>query len=115
MAVDSECLRGALSRGREDLRAHQPAPQDGRPELGRGLQCYVVDEAVVRARERLPALHLEVEKNLGFELPATPYLALHWQQLRALLAGHTESDLCDAHEAELVVQGRLTRIPPFGD
>ena len=64
---------------------------------------------------RLPALHREVEKNLGFELPAIPYLALHWQQLRALLAGHTESDLCDAHEAELIVQGRLARILPSGD
>ena len=63
---------------------------------------------------RLPALHREVEKNLGFNLPTSSYLSLHWQQFRALLAGRTESEICDAHEAELIAQGRLSGILSSG-
>ncbi len=56
---------------------------------------------------RLPELHREVEHNLGFELPSSPYFALHWKHLKSLRAGHTELDICAAHDAELKAEGKL--------
>ena len=59
---------------------------------------------------RLPQLHREVEARLGFELPGSPYFALHWKHLKALAAGRTERDICAAHDAELKADGKLPMV-----
>ena len=56
---------------------------------------------------RLPQLHQEVEEALGFELPGAPYFKLHWDHLRALMAGATELDLSAEHDRSLIEQGRM--------
>lgn len=56
---------------------------------------------------RLPELHREVEARLGYELPSSGYLALHWGHLKALFGGETELSLCARHTEELRSSGRL--------
>ncbi|MEM7293018.1 MAG: fatty acid desaturase [Pseudomonadota bacterium] len=56
---------------------------------------------------RLPELHAEVETNLGFELPSDSYFRLHWQHLKRLFNGETETDICNAHTEELRALKRL--------
>ena len=57
---------------------------------------------------RLPELHREVEQTLGFELPSSPYLALHWKHIKAMFAGATELDICAEHDRFLIETGRLS-------
>ena len=47
---------------------------------------------------RLPELYREVQSRVGYELPGRPYLKLHWQILKAMMAGQTEPDMCAAEE-----------------
>lgn len=59
---------------------------------------------------RLPALHLEVEEKLGFELPGGPYFKTHWKHLRAMFAGATELDLSAEHDRKIRESGELGRL-----
>ena len=59
---------------------------------------------------RLPELHKEVEEKLGFELPSSPYLKLHWRHLKQMFAGATELDLCAAHDEAISEKGQLGRL-----
>jgi fatty acid desaturase len=61
---------------------------------------------------RLPELHREVEKVLGYELPGGSYLALHWSLFKHLGTGKTELDLCDENTAALVADGKLQSTAP---
>ena len=61
---------------------------------------------------RLPALCCEVEAKLGYELPGGPYLAMHWQFLKALASGKTELDLCAENTEKLVSEGKLPNPQP---
>ena len=59
---------------------------------------------------RLPALHAEIEARLGFALPTSTYLELHWHHLRRMFAGATELDLCATHDKVIVEAGQLARL-----
>jgi fatty acid desaturase len=61
---------------------------------------------------RLPDLHREVERVLGFKLPGGPYLSLHWSLFKALRSGRTELELCDQSTAVLVSDGKLKALSP---
>ena len=59
---------------------------------------------------RLPALHKEVEQELGFALPSAGYFELHWGHLKALLGGTTELELCAEHDRQIRESGALSRL-----
>ena len=61
---------------------------------------------------RLPELHKEVEERLGFELPSSPYLKLHWRHLEQMFSGATELDIWAAHD-EAITEGRSTAALPL--
>ena len=56
---------------------------------------------------RLPDLQREIETNLGYQLPSSPYFKLHWQHVRRMFGGATELEICDAHTDQVVKAGQL--------
>ena len=56
---------------------------------------------------RLPGLQREIEANLGYQLPSSPYFKLHWRHVRRMFGGATELDICDAHTEKIVKAGQL--------
>ena len=56
---------------------------------------------------RLPELHREVEERVGFELPSSPYFALHWAHIKRFARGETELDICAAADVRLIEEGKL--------
>jgi fatty acid desaturase len=54
---------------------------------------------------RLPALHAEIEQQLGHALPTSTCWQAHWRHLRLLHAGADEAQMCAAHDQELREQG----------
>jgi fatty acid desaturase len=59
---------------------------------------------------RLPELHKEVERELGFALPSAGYFELHWGHLKALSGGATELGLCAEHDRQIQGSGALSRL-----
>ena len=59
---------------------------------------------------RLPELHKEIERELGFALPSAGYFELHWGHRKALSRGATELELCAEHDRQIQESGALSRL-----